>query len=66
MDFAFSPDETRFREELKPFLAGALPDDWDMRDFVGEVHRDERAELAREVNRDLAQRRWLALPWAWR
>ena len=63
MDFAFSPDETRFREELKQFLAGALPDDWDMRDFVGEVHRDERAELAREVNRDLAQRRWLALPW---
>ena len=63
MDFTFSPDEERFREELKAFLAGQLPEDWDFRDFVGEVDRTERAELARFVNRELAQRGWLALPW---
>ncbi len=64
MDFTFTPDEERFREELKAFLAGQLPEDWDFRDFVGEVDQAERAELARFVNRELAQRRWLALPWA--
>lgn len=63
MDFTFSPDEERFREELKAFLAGQLPEDWDFRDFVGEVDKAERAELARFVNRELAQRGWLALPW---
>jgi len=63
MDFTFTPDEERFREELKAFLAGQLPEDWDFRDFVGEVDKAERAELARFVNRELAQRRWLALPW---
>src|SRR5690606_4514931 len=64
MDFSFTPDEERFREELKAFLAGQLPEDWDFRDFVGEVGKDERAELARVVNGGLADRRWLALPWA--
>lgn len=63
MDFTFTPDEERFREDLKAFLAGQLPEDWDFRDFVGEVDKEERAELARFVNRGLAERRWLALPW---
>ncbi|MEX1022061.1 MAG: acyl-CoA dehydrogenase family protein, partial [Dehalococcoidia bacterium] len=45
------------------FLAGRLPEDWDFRDFVGEVPAAERAELAREVDRALAERRWLALAW---
>jgi 3-oxocholest-4-en-26-oyl-CoA dehydrogenase alpha subunit len=63
MDFTFSPDEERFREDVRAFLAGRLPEDWDFRDFVGEVARDERSEVAREVNRALAERRWLALPW---
>lgn len=64
MDFTFTPDEERFRAELKAFLAGQLPEDWDFRDFVGEVAKDERSELARAVNQALAERRWLALPWS--
>lgn len=64
MDFAFTPEEERFREQLRAFLAGQLPEGWDFRDFVGEVGREERAEVAQAVNRALAERRWLALPWA--
>ena len=64
MDFKFTESEERFRAELKAFLAGQLPEDWDFRDFIGEVGRDERVEVSREVNRALAERRWLALPWA--
>jgi alkylation response protein AidB-like acyl-CoA dehydrogenase len=63
MDFIFTPEEEQFREELKAFLAGQLPEDWDFRDFVGDVGRDERREMAQVVNRALAERRWLALPW---
>ena len=64
MDFSFTPGEEQFRADLKAFLAGHLPEDWDFRDFVGDVQKAERAELAREVNQALAERRWLALPWS--
>ncbi|MDA0815564.1 MAG: acyl-CoA dehydrogenase family protein [Chloroflexi bacterium] len=63
MDFSFTPEEEGFRGDVRDFLAARLPRDWDFRDFVGEVSREERFEAVREMNRALADRRWLALPW---
>ncbi|MDP2328583.1 MAG: acyl-CoA dehydrogenase family protein [Dehalococcoidia bacterium] len=63
MDFSFTPEEERFREELRAFLAGQLPPDWADREFVGEIRPEERAELARFMNRALADKKWLAMAW---
>ncbi len=63
MDFAFTPEEERFREQLRAFLAQRLPQGWGDRDFTGEAGAEERAALARAVSKGLADQRWLALAW---
>ena len=63
MDFAFSPEEERFREELRTLLAGLLPADWSKRGLAEPVDSEERAALAELVSRQLAERRWLAMAW---
>ena len=63
MDFAFSPEEERFREELRALLTGLLPADWDARGLAAPADSDERAALADRVARALGERRWLAMAW---
>ena len=63
MEFDFSPEEERFRQELRDFLAGRLPADWDEQSFVLAPDAPERDELAATLARELGARRWLALPW---
>ena len=59
MDFAFSPEEDAFRDELRAFLDDALPDWW-----RGMFVDDDRAmPLTREICRKLADRGWLTLSW---
>jgi alkylation response protein AidB-like acyl-CoA dehydrogenase len=63
MEFDFSPEEERFRQELRDFLAGRLPADWDEQSFVLAPDAPERDALAATLARELGDRRWLALPW---
>lgn len=63
MDFTFTPEQEQFRREVRAFLGEALPAQWDMRDFTGDVPVGERAEVTREVRHSLVERRWLTLPW---
>ena len=63
MDFTFTPEEEQFRTEIRKFLDAQLPDDWANRSFIGDVDQDERSELAREMTRQLAERKWLAMAW---
>ena len=63
MEFDFSPEEERFRQELRDFLAGRLPADWDEQSFVLAPDAPERDQLAASLARELGDRRWLALPW---
>lgn len=64
MDYTFTPDEERFRHELRAFLDAQLPAEWSERDFVGDVSLEERIERAGRVDAALAERGWLALGWA--
>ena len=64
MDFTFTPDDERFRADLRSFLHARLPDRWPDRDFLGEVSRDERDEVESTIRRALGERRWLAPGWA--
>ena len=59
MDFAFTPEETAFRAELRAFLAEELPSWW-----RGMFVDDDRAmPFTRELCRKLADRGWLTMAW---
>ncbi|MDA1061737.1 MAG: acyl-CoA dehydrogenase family protein [Chloroflexi bacterium] len=63
MDFAFSPDEERFRDELRTLLRAQLPDDWASRGLAEPIDSAERYALADTISKQLAQRKWLAMAW---
>lgn len=59
MDFAFTVEDERFRQDLRDFLQVTLPDWW-----RGMFVDDPRAiPFTRELCRQLAERGWLTLAW---
>jgi len=64
MDFRFSPDEESFRTEVKDFLGAELPPRWDEQfDSENEMGMAAQGEFAKQFNKKLSERNWLALPW---
>ena len=64
MDFRFTPEEEAFRAEVRKFLAAELPPGWEEQfDVETEMGADAQSEFARQFNKKLAARNWLALPW---
>jgi alkylation response protein AidB-like acyl-CoA dehydrogenase len=62
VEFDWSPDERRFRRELREFLETALPADWDeiAKDGPGS---DAQAAFSRRFCPRLAERGWLTQNW---
>ncbi|TMC00685.1 MAG: hypothetical protein E6J42_00100 [Chloroflexi bacterium] len=60
MDYRFSVDEDAFRGEVKEFLRGAIPEDWDYDPFelTGETW-----DFAKEFTKKLASKGWVAPAW---
>ena len=63
MDFALTPEEARFGEDLRAVLADLLPADWSQRGLIEPADSAERAALAERIARALGERRWLAMAW---
>jgi len=64
MDFRFSDEEEAFRTEVREFLKAELTTGWDQQfDTETELGAMEQGDFARQFQRKLAQRSWLALPW---
>jgi alkylation response protein AidB-like acyl-CoA dehydrogenase len=62
VDFEWSEDDERHRDEIRAFLADTLPDDWD------EISRhgpggDSQAVFSKEFCGKLAQKGWLTQHW---
>src|SRR3954453_2232589 len=61
MEFAFTPEQEAFRAEVREFILGLLPADYQP------VEQDELDEegyaLAREIQIKLAERKWLCIGW---
>jgi len=62
LEFDWSPEDARFRSELREFLARTLPADWAeiSKDGPGS---DAQAAFSREFCRKLAERGWLTQHW---
>ncbi|MYE31973.1 MAG: hypothetical protein F4X80_04815 [Chloroflexi bacterium] len=63
MDFAFTPEEERFREELHQLLLTNLPGDWAKRGLAEPIDSEERHALADLLSKQLAERKWLTMAW---
>ena len=64
MDFRFSDEEEAFRTEVKEFLKTELKPGWnETHDDDGEMGLIASGDFAKQFNRKLADRGWIALPW---
>lgn len=64
MDFRFTAEEEAFRAEVREFLRKELPPNWDQQfDTESEMGLVAQGDFARQFQKKLAQRNWLALPW---
>src|SRR5437667_10120262 len=64
MDFRFNDEEETFRTEVKEFLRAELPSGWEEQfDAESEMGMAAQGDFAKQFNKKLAERHWLALPW---
>jgi alkylation response protein AidB-like acyl-CoA dehydrogenase len=61
MDLTYGPEEERFREKVKAFLANNLPKGWGTSDF-GSMGRDE-VQFLRDWQRKLYENGFLGMSW---
>lgn len=62
MEFRFTPEEERFRGEIRGFLRRELPADWGGAGALGEA-REAQWGFLRSFQKRLAERKWLTLGW---
>lgn len=62
MDFRFTEEQEKFRQEVSNFLAEQLPSDW-LHGGAPEDETDEWWELTQKFLKALADRGWIALTW---
>ena len=60
MDFDFTSQQTKFREELRDFLRAEVP--LEKQEVFG-LLTEEQYQFGREINLKLAERDWLAIGW---
>lgn len=67
MDFEFSAEQDKFREEVREFLNKELPPDWvgyagtTVDDVVD--HREDGWEIFKKIARKMGEKGWLSLKW---
>ena len=62
MDLGYTPEEQRFRDEVRSWLAANLPDEW-RQDGKGGYREEEDTDLQRRWQRKLHEGGWLKLGW---
>ena len=60
MDFAFTPEQEAFRQEIRQWVKENLPPDWDAVGFRAE---HENREFSRQIAKKLGEKGWLAAAW---
>ena len=60
MDFAFTPEQEAFRQEIRQWVKENLPPDWDAVGFRAE---HENREFSMQIAKKLGEKGWLAAAW---
>jgi alkylation response protein AidB-like acyl-CoA dehydrogenase len=60
VEFKFTPEDDIFRHELRDFVLGELPEDWE---GGGRWPEEWNWEFTREMRQKLAQKSWLTMHW---
>ncbi len=64
MDFRFTPEEEAFRADVKEFLKQELKPGWDDDfDVESELGVEAHGDFAKNFNKKLSDRGWLAIAW---
>ncbi|MCJ7808163.1 MAG: acyl-CoA dehydrogenase family protein [Dehalococcoidia bacterium] len=62
MDFSFTPEQYKFRQELQDFIAKELPPGFET-GVGGHVETDEEWKVARAITKKLSAKGWLNIAW---
>ena len=62
MDFSFTPEQEKFRREIRDFIKQELPPGFEA-GVGGHVETDEDWQVARSMTRKLAKKGWLNIGW---
>lgn len=62
MDFSFTPEQEKFRQELRDFIAEELPPGFET-GVGGHVETDEEWKVARAITKKLSAKGWLNIAW---
>ncbi len=62
MDFSFTPEQEKFRQELQDFIAKELPPGFET-GVGGHVETDEEWKVARAMTKKLSAKGWLNIAW---
>ena len=62
MDFSFTPEQEKFRQELQDFIATELPPGFET-GVGGHVETDEEWKVARAITKKLSAKGWLNIAW---
>ena len=60
MDFAFTPEQEAFRQEIRQWINESLPPDWSGLEFRAEL---KNREFSRQIAKKLGEKGWLAAAW---
>ncbi len=64
MDFRPTAEEESFRNEVRGFLRGELPQNWDGADPYGaDAEGSSVADLGKRITKKLVEKKWIALAW---
>jgi alkylation response protein AidB-like acyl-CoA dehydrogenase len=64
VDFRPTAEEQSFRNEVRGFLKGELPQNWDGADPYGaDAEGSSVADLGKRITRKLVEKKWIALAW---
>jgi len=62
MDFSFTPEQERFQQEIRDFVAKELPPGF-RTGVGGSVETDEEWEVSRAMTKKMAAKGWLSMAW---
>jgi alkylation response protein AidB-like acyl-CoA dehydrogenase len=64
VDFRPTAEEESFRNEVRGFLTGELPQNWDGADPYGaDAEGSSVADLGKRITKKLVEKKWIALAW---